>query len=377
MNRTIALVRLAQRCHGQVVGISSAPAPSLPRFLKSSIVPFLPPIRYKSSTPLNTVILFVPQQEAWVIERMGKFHRILEPGLNFLIPILDRIKYVNSLKEIAIDIPKQSAITKDNVTLTLDGVLYLKIIDPYKASYGITDPEFAITQLAQTTMRSELGKIALDTIFRERESLNISIVESINKAAESWGIACLRYEIRDLKLPSKVQEAMQMQVEAERKKRAQILESEGARESAINIAEGRKKSQILASEAEMQEKINYAKARAKSIEKIGSALEKSSGHDAGSLIVAEQYVAAFQNLAKKTNTLLLPSDVANVPSMVSQAMSIYKTLASPTNTNSADSSKTDDMEEYFSDDDDLKRIRDGHRDNISTEGSSKRDSQFT
>lgn len=176
---------------------------------------------------------------------MGRFSRILEPGLNFLIPVIDQVKYVQSLKEIAIgkkiklrhpiiytlnlilDVPKQSAITSDNVTLSIDGVLYLRILNAYDASYGVEDPEFAITQLAQTTMRSELGKMSLDKIFQERESLNISIVEAINKAADAWGIVCLRYEIRDIKLPTRINEAMHMQVEAERKKRAVILESEG------------------------------------------------------------------------------------------------------------------------------------------------------
>ncbi|GLH15162.1 Stomatin-like protein 2 [Gryllus bimaculatus] len=244
--------------------------------------------RWKSSTPINTVILFVPQQEAWIVERMGKFHRILEPGLNVLVPVVDKVKYVQSLKEIAIDVPKQSAITLDNVTLSIDGVLYLRIVDPYLASYGVEDPEFAITQLAQTTMRSELGKISLDTVFRERESLNVSIVESINKASAAWGIQCLRYEIRDIKLPSRVQEAMQMQVEAERKKRAAILESEGIREADINVAEGKRQSKILASEAEKQEQINLAngeaqallslaEARAKGLQLIANALKSKVG----------------------------------------------------------------------------------------------------
>ena len=178
--------------------------------------------------------------------------------MNFLVPILDQISYVQSLKEIAIDIPQQSAVTADNVTLNIDGVLYLRVIDPYKASYGVEDPEFAITQLAQTTMRSEIGKITLDSLFRERESLNIAIVESINTASQSWGLTCMRYEIRDISLPARVQEAMQMQVEAERKKRAAILESEGQREAEINIAEGMKKSRILASEADKIEEINRA-----------------------------------------------------------------------------------------------------------------------
>ncbi|XP_053556319.1 stomatin-like protein 2, mitochondrial [Bombina bombina] len=156
-----------------------------------------------SGLPMNTMVLFVPQQEAWVVERMGKFHRILEPGLNLLIPLLDRIRYVQSLKEIVINVPEQSAVSLDNVSLQIDGVLYLRILDPYKASYGVEDPEYAVTQLAQTTMRSELGKLTLDKVFRERESLNANIVDSINQASDSWGIRCLRYEIKDIQVPPK------------------------------------------------------------------------------------------------------------------------------------------------------------------------------
>ena len=208
------------------------------------------------------------------MERMGKFSRILEPGLNVLLPIVDRVKYVQSLKEIAIDVPKQSAITSDNVTLSIDGVLYLRIIDAYLASYGVEDPEFAITQLAQTTMRSELGKMSLDKVFHERESLNVSIVESINKASLAWGITCLRYEIRDIKLPSRVHEAMQMQVEAERRKRAAILESEGVRAAEINVAEGKRQSRILASEAERMEQINKANGEAAAMLAVADARAK-------------------------------------------------------------------------------------------------------
>lgn len=268
---------------------------------------------------------------------MGKFHRILEPGLNMLVPIIDRVKYVQSLKEIAIDVPKQSAITADNVTLDIDGVLYLRINDPYLTSYGVEDPEFAIIQLAQTTMRSELGKISLDKVFRERESLNVGIVESINKAGEVWGITCMRYEIRDIRLPPRVQEAMQMQVEAERRKRATILESEGVRTADINVAEGKRQSRILASEAERQEQINkasgeasallaVAEARAKGLEIIASALGLEDGKNAASLSIAEQYVRAFNKLAKTNNTLILPSNVADVSSLVAQAMTIYKQI---------------------------------------------------
>lgn len=281
---------------------------------------------------------------------MGKFHRKLEPGLNILLPVVDRVKYVQSLKEIAIDVPKQSAITSDNVTLSIDGVLYLRILDPYLASYGVEDPEFAITQLAQTTMRSELGKMSLDKVFRERECLNVSIVESINKASAAWGITCLRYEIRDIKLPSRVHEAMQMQVEAERKKRATILESEGVREADINVAEGKRQARILASEAERQENINKANgeaqamlaiadARAKGLQMVAKSLSVSDGKNAASFSVAEQYVSAFNKLARTNNTLILPANAGDVTGLVGQAMSIYKTLAQ--HNNSTDESDFD------------------------------------
>jgi len=338
-------------------------------------------VRWKAATPMNTAILFVPQQEAWVVERMGKFHQILKPGFNFLIPIIDKISYVQSLKEIAIDVPQQSAITLDNVTLNLDGVLYLRIVDPYKASYGVEDAEFAITQLAQTTMRSELGKIQLDSVFKERENLNFSIVEQINRASSAWGIDCLRYEIRDITLPKRVQEAMQMQVEAERKKRAAILESEGKkkaailesegnREAQINMAEGKKRAMVLASEGEKQEIINQAvgeaegiiaraEARAKSLQVLSSALESKNGMDAASLNVAELYVDAFQQLAKTNNTLILPANAGDVTSMVGQAMTMYKTLAQTSGNaiskvqDSKSLADADASAEYYSDEEDV------------------------
>uniref|UniRef100_A0A8C5LJN6 Stomatin-like protein 2, mitochondrial n=1 Tax=Leptobrachium leishanense TaxID=445787 RepID=A0A8C5LJN6_9ANUR len=290
-----------------------------------------------SNLPINTVVLFVPQQEAWVVERMGRFYRILEPGLNILIPVLDKIRYVQSLKEIVINVPEQSAVSLDNVTLQIDGVLYLRILDPYKASYGVEDPEYAVTQLAQTTMRSELGKLTLDKVFRERENLNANIVEAINQASDDWGIKCLRYEIKDIHVPTKVRDAMQMQVEAERKKRAMVLESEGTRESAINVAEGQKQSQILASEGERAEQINRAageanailaraKARGEAIRVLAEALTLQSGNAAASLTIAEQYVSAFAKLAQDSNTILLPANTGDITSMVTQAMGIYGTL---------------------------------------------------
>merc|ERR1719244_2577937 len=248
--------------------------------------------------------MFVPQQEAWVVERMGRFNSVLEPGLNILFPVIDKVRYVQSLKEIAIDIPQQSAISLDNVAINIDGVLYLRVMDPYKASYGIEDPEFAITQLAQTTMRSEIGKISLDMLFKERENLNIQIVRAINAASEAWGIQSMRYEIRDIRLPERIQEAMQMQVEAERKKRAAILESEGQARAVIVAGE----------------------ARASSLRAVADALGGAQGGDAASLAVAENYVKAFGELAKETNTLLLPANAGDVTGMVTQAMSIYKKL---------------------------------------------------
>lgn len=294
--------------------------------------------RWASSLPMNTVVLFVPQQEAWVVERMGRFNRILEPGLNFLIPIIDKIRYVQSLKEIVIDVPEQSAVSLDNVTLQIDGVLYLRILDPFKASYGVEEPEYAVTQLAQTTMRSELGKLTLDKVFRERESLNSNIVHSINQASDAWGIRCLRYEIKDIHVPPRVKESMQMQVEAERKKRATVLESEGTREAAINVAEGRKQSQILASEGQKAEQINKATgeaeavrvkadAKAQAIRVVSDALTEHNGNAAASLTVAEQYISAFSNLAKQSNTILLPTNTGDISGMVSQAMTIYGALA--------------------------------------------------
>ncbi|XP_077257913.1 stomatin like 2 [Temnothorax americanus] len=340
--------------------------------------------RYKALTPINTVIMFVPQQQAWIVERMGKFHKILEPGLNILLPVIDKVRYVQILKELAIDVPQQSAVTSDNVTLSIDAVLYLRVTDPYLASYGVEDAEFAVIQVAQTTMRSELGKISLDKVFREREGLNVSIVESINKASGAWGITCLRYEIRDIKLPSRVQEAMQMQVEAERKKRAAILESEGVREAEINVAEGKRLAQILASEAARQEQINratgesaaivaVAEARAKGLQVVANALGATDAKNAAALSVAEQYVNAFNKLAKVNNTLILPSNVGDVPTFVAQAMAIYKRvmpehdndeqtkqITSNQSSASVRREESDEAFEYFSDKEEAEK----HRKNV-------------
>ncbi|NXG59891.1 STML2 protein, partial [Hemiprocne comata] len=293
------------------------------------------PHRLNSGLPMNIGVLFVPQQEAWVVERMGKFHRILEPGLNFLIPLLDRIRYVQSLKEIVINVPEQSAVTLGEEQLLHPAQflsLSLSFASALQASYGVEDPEYAVTQLAQTTMRSELGKLSLDRVFRERESLNANIVDAINQASDCWGIRCLRYEIKDIHVPPRVKESMQMQVEAERRKRATVLESEGTRESAINI---------LASEAEKAQQINKAagreasamlvkaRAKAEAIQLLAAALSQQHGSAAASLSVAEQYVNAFSKLAKDSNTLLLPANTGDITNMVAQALGIYSALTKP------------------------------------------------
>lgn len=214
----------------------------------------------------NTVIHCVPHQNAWIVERMGRFHRILEPGVHFLIPCVDEIRYRHCLKEMCIEIPQQEAITKDNVQLDLDAVLYVRVTDPYKASYGVQNPEYAISQLAQTVMRAEVGKLMLDNVFHERANLNMTVVEGIKESAAPWGLICLRYEIRTMTMPPEIQRAMKMQVEAERKKRAMILESEGICEAAKNKAEGEKSARILQSEAQMQEQVNKSMGLAKAAE---------------------------------------------------------------------------------------------------------------
>ena len=282
-------------------------------------------------------IRLVPQQEAWVIERLGKFKETLNAGLNFVIPYVDNVSYKHSLKENAIDIPSQSAITKDNVTLVIDGILYLKITDPKQASYGVTDARYAVSQLAQTTMRSELGKITLDKTFLERDMLNVNIVQSINEASAVWGIQCLRYEIKDITPPDNVRQAMELQVTAERKKRAEVLESEGKRQSQINLAEGQKQEVVLSSEAAMTDQINRAKgeaeailavarATAEGIELVAASVQKTGGEKAVALRLAEQYIQAFSKLAQETNTILLPAQTGDAAAMVAQALSVFNNI---------------------------------------------------
>lgn len=271
----------------------------------------------KERLPANTIIKFVPQQTAYVVERMGKFHKILKPGMAILIPVLDKITYVQSLKETAIEIPSQNAITADNVSLELDGILYVKVHDPYKASYGVEDFKFAISQLAQTTMRSEIGSLNLDSVLKERQLLNFNINKIINEAAkEHWGVECLRYEIRDIHPPQNVLDAMHRQVSAERSKRAEILESEGTRQSRINIAEGEKQALILKAEA-----------TALSIEKIANSIKNTpGGTDAINLQVAQEYIKEFGKIAKETNTIVLPSNLGDLNGLMAAGLGMFQTL---------------------------------------------------
>lgn len=271
----------------------------------------------KERLPANTIIKFVPQQTAYVVERMGKFHKILQPGMAVLIPILDKITYVQSLKETAIEIPSQNAITADNVSLELDGILYVKVHDPYKASYGVEDFKFAISQLAQTTMRSEIGSLNLDSVLKERQLLNFNINKIINEAAkEHWGVECLRYEIRDIHPPQNVLDAMHRQVSAERSKRAEILESEGTRQSRINIAEGEKQALIL-----------NAEATALSIEKIANSIKNTpGGNEAINLQVAQEYIKEFGKIAKETNTVVLPSNLSDLNGLMAAGLGLFKNM---------------------------------------------------
>lgn len=296
-------------------------------------------LRTTSQLPINYGVRVVPQQQAWIVERLGKFGRVLESGLHFLIPIVDKIAYVHSLKEEAIPIPNQTAITADNVAIAVDGVVYLRVNDPVKASYGVDDYYFATTQLAMTTMRSELGKMTLDKTFAEREALNISIVEQINKATHDWGVECLRYEIRDITPPAGVRQAMDMQAEAERKKRATILDSEGQRQSEINVAEGARQSLILQAEGEARATITKARATADSVRVIAEAIRKHGGSEAVSLRIAEQYIKAFSHLAKSTNTMLLPTNAGDPTAMIAQALSIYKNVVKPEGGNTESSTQ--------------------------------------
>jgi regulator of protease activity HflC (stomatin/prohibitin superfamily) len=277
----------------------------------------------------------VPQQSAYVVERLGKFSGTLGAGFHILIPFLDVIRYRHSLKEMAIDIPAQVCITRDNVQVSVDGVLYLRVLNPERASYGINDYVFAIIQLAQTTLRSEVGKIELDRTFEERTNINISVVSELDKASEAWGVKVLRYEIKNITPPADVLAAMEKQMRAEREKRATVLNSEGHRDAAINTAEGDKQQVIKASEAKKQQQINEAEgqgsailtianATAEGIRRVAAAIEAPGGYEAVQLRVAEQYIQQFGNLAKTNNTMILPANLTDIASMIATAMTAIR-----------------------------------------------------
>lgn len=285
---------------------------------------------------IGRTAIVVPQQSAFVVERLGKYHATLSAGFHILLPFLDTIRYRHSLKEGAFDIPAQVCITRDNVQVGVDGVLYMKVLNPERASYGIADYAFAISQLAQTTLRSEVGKIDLDRTFEERTNINTSVVSELDKASEPWGVKVLRYEIKNITPPSDILAAMEKQMRAEREKRAVILTSEGTRDAAINTAEGVKQEVIKASEAKKQQQINEAEgeaaailavatATAEGIRQVAAAIRTDGGRDAVQLRVAEQWITEFGRVAKASNTIVLPANMADLGSMITMATNILKT----------------------------------------------------
>ncbi len=286
---------------------------------------------------VKSSIKFVPQNRAFVVERFGKFNKSMEAGLNFIVPFIDKVAYDRSLKEQAVDVPSQGAITRDNISLIVDGVLYLKVLDPYKASYGVDNYVYAVMQLAQTTMRSEIGKIELDKTFEDREVLNVNIVSQINEASAPWGVQVLRYEIKDIEPPRTVLDAMERQMKAEREKRAVILESEGERQSAINVAEGQKRSIVLAAEADKEEQILRAEgeaqaiiavadARAKALEVVGAIAIDEKGQKAIQLDLAESAIKAKEAIARESSVVLLNDDKTGAANVVAEAMTIINAI---------------------------------------------------
>ncbi len=278
----------------------------------------------------------VPQQSAYVVERLGKFYAVLQPGINFIIPFFDRVAYKYTLKESAIDIPEQICITNDNVQVRMDGVIFIQVIDAKKAAYGISNYTFAVTQLAQTTMRSEIGKLALDKTFEERMTINRAVVDAIDEAATGWGVKVLRYEIKNITPPQSVLMAMEKQMQAERERRAVILQSDGEKQAAINVAEGQKQKAVLESEGIRERQINeaqgeasailsVAQATAESIRLVAASIQNDGGMEAVQLRVADNLVEQFGKLAKTNNTLILPANFADMGSMIAAAMTVVKT----------------------------------------------------
>jgi regulator of protease activity HflC (stomatin/prohibitin superfamily) len=281
--------------------------------------------------------IVVPQQSAYVVEYLGKYRKTVQAGFHILVPFVEKVAYKHSLKEIATDIPEQICITRDNVQVGVDGVLYLKILDAHRASYGIANYGFAIQQLAQTTLRSEIGKIDLDRTFEERATINLQVVQELDKASEPWGVKVLRYEIKNINPPHDVLSAMEKQMRAEREKRAVVLTSEGERDAQINRAEGEKQRVIKESEANKQQQINEAEGEAEAIlavatataeglRRVAEAINSPGGNGAMQLRVAEQYVAEFGKLAKAGNTLVLPANLSDIGSMIALATSVIKRL---------------------------------------------------
>jgi regulator of protease activity HflC (stomatin/prohibitin superfamily) len=281
----------------------------------------------------------VPQRSAFVVERLGKYAKTLDAGFHLLIPFVDKVAYRHTLKEEAIDVPQQSCVTKDNIQVVVNGVIYLQVIDPKQASYGINDYRYAAMQLAQTTLRSVVGKIDLDKTFEERESINNQVVITLDDAAKPWGVKVLRYEIADIELPATILDALEKQMRAERERRAVVAQSEGERQSKINVSEGLKQEMINVSEAEKMRQINEAEGKAREIEliaeatargleRVAAAISTAGGKDAVALRVAEQYVHEFGNLAKTNNTMILPAELSNIGSAVA---AITKTLETARN----------------------------------------------
>ncbi|HBZ58916.1 MAG TPA: paraslipin [Sutterella sp.] len=284
---------------------------------------------------VSQCIKVVPQQTAWVVERLGKFHSVLSPGLNVIIPLVDRVSYKHSLKEVPLDTPSQVCITKDNTQLTVDGVLFFQVTDPQRASYGTSNYIIAITQLAQTTLRSVIGKMELDKTFEERDLINKSVVSAIDEAALNWGVKVLRYEIKDLTPPAVILQAMQQQITAEREKRAVVAASEGRKLEQINLATGAREAAIAKSEGEKQAEINKAEgqaaatlaiatATAEALRRVAQATIDEGGMNAVNLKVAEKYVEAFSQIAKQGNTLVVPANLGDMTSMITSAMTIMK-----------------------------------------------------
>jgi regulator of protease activity HflC (stomatin/prohibitin superfamily) len=323
--------------------------PKLLFVLIVSVVLFFYPPTQGYSVPffiLAAAIVFViegvrvvPQQNAWVVERLGKFHRILEPGLNIIVPFIDRIAYRHSLKEVPLDVPEQVCITKDNTQLAVDGIIYYQVTDPRLASYGTSDYVLAITQLAQTTLRSEVGKMELDKTFESRDEINHQVVNVLDEAGRTWGVKVMRYEIKNLTPPEAILRAMQAQITAEREKRALIAKSEGQRQEEINLADGEKQAKILQSEGEKQAAINkaqgeatairvVAEAQAEAVRVVAKALSTEGGLGAANLKVAENYVEAFREIAKQGSTLIIPSNLSDPAGFVATAMTVLDRVRS-------------------------------------------------